>query len=575
MCAQVVGPPGPPGPPGPTGPQGPPGFSSTHAYIFNLATQGLQPGDEIAFSNTGVSFGPIEHQDGESDIIFNEVGDYAITFSVTGEQRNQFTLFLNDQVIPGTIYGSDDENQQTFGQVVVTITNTPSTLTLRYFNNLSIFPVSLQTPAGGIEGNVTASIFIQKLGQQVSVEVSSEAELLAALANEDISLVIVEPGTYDLSGSPPITRTTAVRIESESPDAFITLNEDQTYDYITIGSNVNVNSERILNVNQGITYASIPLAITNAAPGDTILLSPGTYTLTSQLIIDRSLTLRGISSAYTNVVFDFIPVSPVGYLSIRASDVVVENIHWIGPTTAGGDISLFNIPSFGFPEILRDNIVLQYNIFQGGRYTAFIKAQNLLFIGNTFLHNGNRDGLVFQRIDGNTIVYGNRFNGSATSRRFISIETANQFDFAGGSITVGNNFVTSFQQYILYNSPPVNLTFIVDENYIDHTGGPAGSTIIFFLPAWSFGGFEEILIDDNIIINPNPNRLGVFIDYRSGGTSIPADDQIQVYNNSFSVALPWGAAGDTVDPNYPVGYSTNAPVGMSLDVFDLQGNINF
>ncbi|CAM5195436.1 Right handed beta helix domain-containing protein OS=Lysinibacillus sphaericus OX=1421 GN=LS41612_00630 PE=4 SV=1 [Lysinibacillus sphaericus] len=102
------------------------------------------------------------------------------------------------------------------------------------------------------------------------------------------------------------------------------------------------------------------------------------------------------------------------------------------------------------------------------------------------------------------------------------------------------------------------------------------------------------MIENNQITNPNPpiespdpfsvsSNLSVYVDYTYTlglPTSIPANGQIQVYNNIFNVALPWGLVVppniyDVVFPNDPVGYNmTDAPGTMSLNAFALMGNVS-
>ena len=568
-----IGPPGPPGPQGLQGPEGSRGFSSAHGYIYNVTAQVVAPTENIPFSNNGIISGAISHNIGSEEIIIEEVGDYAVLFQVTGATSNQFSIFLDGKPIQNTLYGTDDDNQQNTSQSIITIAEVPAVMTVKYYDNISILPVTLQSPAGGSQTNVTASLFIQKLGAQTTVTVTTEAELLAAMLNDAVSTVRVAPGFYDLSVSPSISRSTAVRLESVTPGATIELNSDQEYTFITTSEDVTVHSNRIRNINSGINYPSIPAAIIAASDGDTIELSPGRYTLTSALIINRPLTLRGISARLTEIEFVLAPIPATGFLSISADQVIIENLHWIGPTAPSGDSSLFNIPTNGFPGVMYKNIAMRYNIFEGGRRTAFIKAEDLSLIGNTILHNGDRDVFVLERVAGSTLIYGNRLIGGPASRRAFSIETGNSFDFAAGTITISNNFSTRFSQYVLFNTVPSNLDLFIGENYLDHMDR-SGSSIIF-LPFGDFSLINTILIDDNIVINPNPERLAVYVDFSSGGTFVPANDQIQVYNNKFSFQLPWGKATDTVDTLFPVGYSSGAPITMSLNVFDLQNNVNF
>ena len=114
----------------------------------------------MPFSNNGLIVGGIAHNPGSADIVINESGTYEITFSVQADRVNQFALFLNDTLIPGTIYSVGAANVNNIGRVIVTV-QAPATLNLR--NHTSFNPVSLQTEIGGAEDQVNAAISIIRL----------------------------------------------------------------------------------------------------------------------------------------------------------------------------------------------------------------------------------------------------------------------------------------------------------------------------------------------------------------------------------------------------------------------------
>ena len=87
-------------------------------------------------------------------------GTYMVTFSVSGTEPNQFALFVNRDVVSGSIYGSGAGTQPNVGQVIVEL-NKDDVLTL--VNYSSDAAVGLQSLAGGRQENVNASISILKL----------------------------------------------------------------------------------------------------------------------------------------------------------------------------------------------------------------------------------------------------------------------------------------------------------------------------------------------------------------------------------------------------------------------------
>ncbi|WP_139194390.1 hypothetical protein [Bacillus sp. MUM 13] len=554
------------------------------------------PENDILYDSNGTTIGAITHTPGTAGILINDPGDYYISFSVTGNITNQFALFNGGVLVPGTIYGSDDAGQQNTGQTILTVDTVPATLTVRYHTNIVPLTVTLQTEAGGSQANDTASVFIQKLGAQTTVTVASSADLLAALNNNTFSRIVLTPGiAYNISTSPAVIRTSAVRLISTA-NTSVTFNIDQAFNFITIGANVTPIVNRITNITLGVTYATIQAAINAAANGNVIELSPGTYNVTvgintpdDQLLINKSITLRGISSALTNVVFVSNGNSlDLPYMVIAADNVIVENINFTGPTPAivgAGDMnSIFTIPaSFGPPPSIFTNIKMRYNIFNGGQYTGFIAADRMQFIGNTIFHNFLHNCLVLTFNITSTLIYGNIFNGSTDSKGAILIENSFGGEFAQGLMNISNNSVFSFFQFIVWDTVAVNVSLEVTENYVNHTGnsyspGITAATFSFYITGgWDFSGFTEILFQENIFVKSDlPNGLAVYLDYGGGGTNLPAAGQIKILDNFFSYLQPWGGPGDTLlpavppQPVLPIGYTTGPPVTVTM--FVIQGN---
>ncbi|MFT8318805.1 MAG: collagen-like protein, partial [Sporolactobacillus sp.] len=163
----ATGPAGPTGDIGATGPTGATGATgatggglSEYGYIYNLAAQVVAIEADVLFSTNGVITPGITHAPGTSLIAITTPGDYEVTFSVSGVEPNQFALFLNGALVPGTIYGSGAGTQQNNGQVILTIASGDA-LTLR--NHSSAAAVTLQTLAGGTQTNVNASVVLKKL----------------------------------------------------------------------------------------------------------------------------------------------------------------------------------------------------------------------------------------------------------------------------------------------------------------------------------------------------------------------------------------------------------------------------
>ncbi len=164
----LIGPIGPTGPTGLQGIQGIPGPTgltvsglSQYAYIFNTAAQVVALEAPILFNSNGLMTPGFTHTPGTSQIMVINAGDYKISFSVSGVEPNQFTLFLNGAPVTNAVYGSGAGTQHNNGQTILSLA-AGDVLTLH--NHTSAAAVTLQTLAGGTQTNVNASIVIEKLG---------------------------------------------------------------------------------------------------------------------------------------------------------------------------------------------------------------------------------------------------------------------------------------------------------------------------------------------------------------------------------------------------------------------------
>ncbi|ANB59667.1 BclA C-terminal domain-containing protein [Anoxybacteroides amylolyticum] len=141
---------------------GPPdrGGLSEYGYIYNLTPQTVAIEADVLFDSNGILTPGITHIPGTAQIVVTTPGDYEVTFSVSGTEPNQFALFLNGVLVPGTVYGSGAGTQQNNGQAIIAMAAN-DVLTLR--NHSSAAAVGLASVIGGTQANVNASIVLKKL----------------------------------------------------------------------------------------------------------------------------------------------------------------------------------------------------------------------------------------------------------------------------------------------------------------------------------------------------------------------------------------------------------------------------
>ena len=328
---------------------------------------------------------------------------------------------------------------------------------------------------------------------------------------------------------------------------------------------------RIFNVNQLTFYDVLSLAIEDANSGDTLILTPGQYTQDAELIIDKTLTIRGFSAALTEVVFPNTFTAETA-ISLQADDITLEGLSFTRTTFGVADETLVRIPPRGVGDYY-SGITIQNSTLTGGKRTLIVNVEDFTLSNNTIHHNGTEKALEIRGALGTTTITENSFLGSATSLGAIYVQGATPNDlYFSGTFLIDDNTMESHTQFVFFSTASFNnVNIYVRRNTINHMTR-AGSSIIF--EPFNFPGIDTILIEENNITNPNTMRLAVYVDYRDGGTTAPDPGQIQVVRNTLAVATPWGRNFDTVSPTAPVGFTTTgAMVGMSLAAFDLVDNV--
>jgi hypothetical protein len=102
----------------------------------------------------------VTHAPGASAITITDAGTYAISFSVSGSEPNQFALFVNGAPDVSTVYGSGAGTQQNNGLSILVLA-AGDVLTL--VNHSSAAAVTLASVVGGTQANVSASVLIERL----------------------------------------------------------------------------------------------------------------------------------------------------------------------------------------------------------------------------------------------------------------------------------------------------------------------------------------------------------------------------------------------------------------------------
>jgi len=327
---------------------------------------------------------------------------------------------------------------------------------------------------------------------------------------------------------------------------------------------------------------SIQAAIDGAAPGDTIIISQGSYYHTSVLTIPKSLTIRGASGA-SQPTLQFSDGAYDG-VQIQADDVTIENLRIYRDGHSSYN-SLLSVPKGGgYPNytVEYERITIQDSTFEGGRYGLYAAPGDLTVQGNTFQDN-YRDSIILIGGNGTNTISGNHFTGGAGSKKAILIEPASGEPPISGTLNVEYNTVAGKRNFLVFNHWNHPDTDQLALNVVHNSVWGTASSALGFYAAYTddpdgFDKFIGINIADNIFSEAG---LAAYVDYEDWGGAPPADSRAVAPNGFIDVInnVAYGntaGANDTTDPTGNYGYLDLAgmtPSGASMNMFGLLDNI--
>lgn len=156
---------------------------------------------------------------------------------------------------------------------------------------------------------------------------------------------------------------------------------------------------------------NIQTVINGAAAGDTLFFNPGTYTQGSMLTIDKTLTLRGASSANTLINFQS---SVTTGMRITADNVFVDDLHLkSNASSTSGDVYLIDVPfkAWANPIGVYTGFTLKGSIIEGARRSLWLHGADMTIDGNEFRYSGNRSAIQLRAAQGTTSIVNNTFTG--------------------------------------------------------------------------------------------------------------------------------------------------------------------
>ena len=358
--------------------------SKAYGYVYNTANQTITPESSVPYSNSWIMLG-VSHAAGSGSVSLDEAGTYAVWFSVNGQRPSQFALFLNNNLVPGSIYSVGLPSSSSNSGMAVISAQAGDILTVRNHNSLE--PILLNSRLSGTEINVTASLLILKVGPAeepfppltAANQAQTETEMRAALTNPALGLNLAEFDT--ISGaqqaqvlSELITQRPATGYANASDIQTVL---DYTVEYSVDFTNIYALSGAVDGVgNQRHPLGTIEVALAAVEPGGTVHLR-GAFTVSTINITKAGVTLLGEENPYISPETDSTPViisapavclngisivsavrRPSELVRIMSTDAVIVNCNLSGP---GKTVSPQLLAGIITVEEGADNYVIENN----------------------------------------------------------------------------------------------------------------------------------------------------------------------------------------------------------------------
>lgn len=400
--------------------EAPPTPDTVFGYIYNTGNQTIPADGSVPFTSNGALNG-ITHTANSENVNIESAGIYAVWYTVTGAEANQFTLYRNDNPVPGTTYGTAVANNGYTGFAIINAA-AGDRITLR--NHTSTGPVSLDNTAGGTETGVSASIMILKIGPAIT----PDPQLDAVNNAQDITQMraaITDPALgLNLDGFNSLSTIAqdivlGVLILNRPDLGYLTVAELQ--DTLNAAVNEVVDPENI-RVEAGSIggdgsiahpFGSISEGINAVVPGGTVHVAAGTYDITTQINLNKAgVTLLGEPGTELILKADIIPLLITGngatvQTLTMTSDVPyakefiqigAPNVRLIGNTIFGPEqpppMDNWVVNRAVVSQVNTQNVLLEENTFFSLRTGMYINPDTTGAINNNVVYNTKGGFLV-------------------------------------------------------------------------------------------------------------------------------------------------------------------------------------
>ncbi|MEM7311218.1 MAG: right-handed parallel beta-helix repeat-containing protein [Planctomycetota bacterium] len=285
-------------------------------------------------------------------------------------------------------------------------------------------------------------------------------------------------------------------------------------------------------------YASIQSAIATAAPGDTVLVDPGTYN--EQLdLLGKAITVRSSAGAAATTIdsqgaqgwLDFPTGAVVRMVSGEGSGTVVQGFTITGGLYGSGYVGGSGVYCDGASPVIRDCVITGNSGGFGGGVAGDARLERCAIVGNDSMPYGNGGGVRGEPTIVQCVISDNRSGGlgggiytegpcTITDSIIDGNLAGNGFDgYSGGGVfgpatLIGTQITGNEAHHWFSGGPPDEIGTGID-------GGLTGATLIRCtvadnriaggaVPGDNSGGIRNVIsVEDSVLWN-NENREVAF-----------------------------------------------------------------
>ena len=291
--------------------------------------------------------------------------------------------------------------------------------------------------------------------------------------------------------------------------------------------------------------------------GDRLILDDATYTTSTTITVNKSLTIQGQGPASTTI--SMVAPGVLVMMEIIASNVILEDLKIVQSVPQSNDavtVSLNNQTATGYYikncEISTCETGIEVNVAE------------FQVTGCTFTYAGTANThyryFIIRFTSGASIINGNSFVSGSQNASCIFVAVTNLTGTIAGQLAVSNNTQTAapFTLRHLFDMEEFNADDF--QLFINNNTTISEGNVPVLLSNPKLGIFRFIEVIDNSVKNTvGKGLIGIYLSY-TGTTDIYASGNTFA-NPSFTA--PWASA--TVPPSLNVGYDTSTiPTNPSL-----------